>query len=303
MATEPANDPNSAPEVDPDQPEAEEEGAETPEGAETDPDQPEEAEEGHAEGEDDLEDYEIEGKAYRIPKALKPHLLMDRDYRRKTQTLAEERRAFEKDQTSLQERSKAFEEVQSLREQNFKDIAKLVNMDERLAEYSKVDWDRLHADDPVAYTKKFGDYTLLRNQRSDLANQVAAKHQEANTKAERERATRYSDFVQALPREIPDWSPELNAEVSGVFERLGFSRDEITKLADIRMIKLARLASKGAKIEQQQRQNAANPKPPSAKPVAQVGARTPPVNRMSDRAPVTDWMAARKKQVAAAGKR
>lgn len=287
------NDPNPAPELEAEQPEAEEE-VETASDETVDADV-EEPEEGQPD--DDSEEVQIEGKAYRVPKAVRPHLLMQADYTRKTQEVSESRKDLERRQTDLENRSKAFEETTKARDQNFREVARIVSMDEQLAEFARINWDELDQRDPVEHGRKFRQYTLLTQQRSALANQVAVRHQELNQQAQRDTAKRFGEFVQSLPREIPDWSPEVNAEVSGVFERLGFSRDEITKLADIRLIKLARLASKGAKVEQQQRQLTTKPKPAEARPVSQVGARTPPVNRLTDKAPTNDWIAARNKQV------
>lgn len=45
--------------------------------------------------EDDLEEVEHSGKKYRIPKELKPALMLQADYTRKTQEAAEARRAFD----------------------------------------------------------------------------------------------------------------------------------------------------------------------------------------------------------------
>src|SRR6476660_325944 len=42
---------------------------------------------------DDSEEVEFGGKKYKLPKDLKPALMMEADYRRKTQELAEQRRS------------------------------------------------------------------------------------------------------------------------------------------------------------------------------------------------------------------
>src|SRR5215204_3179929 len=55
---------------------------------------------------EELEEIERNGKKYKIPTALKSELLMQQDYTRKTQEVAEQRRAIEAEQQALEERTK-----------------------------------------------------------------------------------------------------------------------------------------------------------------------------------------------------
>ena len=67
--------------------------------------------EAEAEGDDELVEIERDGKTYKIPAALKPELMMQADYPRKTQELAAERKAVAEqrslvDPTPLRNRTK-----------------------------------------------------------------------------------------------------------------------------------------------------------------------------------------------------
>src|SRR5437868_9942337 len=65
--------------------------------------------ESDAAGEEPEESDEIEheGRKYQVPKALKPLLLMQADYTRKTQEVAEQRRAVQAERQALHQTSQA----------------------------------------------------------------------------------------------------------------------------------------------------------------------------------------------------
>ena len=52
---------------------------------------------------DDSEEVEHDGHKYRVPKALKPALMMHSDYTKKTQDLAEERKALQAGEQTLKQ--------------------------------------------------------------------------------------------------------------------------------------------------------------------------------------------------------
>src|ERR1044072_211867 len=87
-------------------------GAETPavEATETETElelEPEAVGDDQAEGsEDELEDWEEEGKTYKVPKPLKSHLLRNRDYTSKTQELAATRKEVEAERERVAEEAK-----------------------------------------------------------------------------------------------------------------------------------------------------------------------------------------------------
>ena len=56
---------------------------------------------------DDGEEIEHEGRKYLVPAALKPLLLMQADYTRKTQEVAEQRRAVQAERQALHQTSQA----------------------------------------------------------------------------------------------------------------------------------------------------------------------------------------------------
>ena len=101
--------------------------------------------EAEAEGEDELEEIERDGKRYKIPAALKPELMMQADYTRKTQELAAERKAIA-DQRSM---------VEQASEAELNAYAAVWNIDQQLAAYQKLDWDAWADKAPLELQKAF----------------------------------------------------------------------------------------------------------------------------------------------------
>ena len=100
-----------------------------------------------AELEDDgTEDLEFNQKSYKLPKDIAEAVRsMRKDYTEKTMAVAEQRKAFE----AKMQFAEAFTA----------DIAKLEAVNQRLAEFEQVDWNRLSDEDPVLWQKLFSHST------------------------------------------------------------------------------------------------------------------------------------------------
>jgi len=93
-----------------------------------------------SEPEDDSEEIEFNDKAYKLPKDIAEAVKsMRSDYTTKTMSLAEQR--------------KAFEAQSEFHQKHIADVAKVVALNERLAEYDQVDWNALSDSDPVLWQK------------------------------------------------------------------------------------------------------------------------------------------------------
>ena len=93
--------------------------------------------------EDEDEEVEHDGQKYKVPKALKPLLMMQGDYTQKTQALAEQRRAIEAQA----------QQTHQLVQQNIADIGRVASIDERLQQFSQLNWQALSEADPLQAQK------------------------------------------------------------------------------------------------------------------------------------------------------
>ena len=230
-----------------------------------------------------LEEIDYEGARYRVPKALKDAFLRHADYTRKTQEIAETRRALEHRQQLL------VREAQE-READFEDRVRLAQMDEALEQYRNVDWAALRSQDPARAQGMFQDFVMLNDARQDLAGGLSAKALQRALQAERDLATRLQQSQAVLQREIKGWGPELQDRLREFGESHGYSRAELAAVEDPRAVRILHLAWLGQQLLSKQIDAARSAARPEAVPVPQVGKGRAPAARDPDRMGIEDWM-------------
>jgi len=272
-----------------------------------------------AEIEDDSEEVEHDGQKYKIPKALKSALLFQADYTRKTQEVAEERRALAAEREAFTAREAA---IEAAAQDVVEAKAKAVALSQTLAEYDDVDWNGW--EQRIRQLRAAGRHEDAAQDQFDLdsawrkRDQLKQAHttalSEAETKAKKvaddltaaqseERTKLLREGHAVLARDIPNWGPELGRELIGFGSKaFGFTPDEIAGITDPRMMKVLHavfLADKASKetaaadktrktvqtLEQQQQ----------VRPAATVGARSPATTPStatpaSDRLSTEAWM-------------
>ena len=128
--------------------------------------------EDQAEAAEEFEEVERNGKKFRIPKELAPELLMQSDYTRKAQEVAEQRREIEAAR-------EAYEQEVQFREATWQETAALVNIEQRLAQFQNMDWRRYVAERPQEAQAAQAEYMQLQNEYGRLQNTVQAKRSRA----------------------------------------------------------------------------------------------------------------------------
>jgi hypothetical protein len=247
------------------------------------PDNPEsgdeEAEEENTSGDAELIDIEHDGRAYKIPAALKNAFLRNADYTRKTQALAESRR-------ELESRKDALAGEQAAMQTYLDDYTRLKAIGDQIAACEKLDWAGVARTNPQLAQQAFAGLIQLKQYGGSLAAQLQNKQLQQAVAEERERATSLEQGRAVLAREISGWSPELGQKlVDYAVDAFGFAPHEVGSVMDPRMIRVLHAAFQSAESGK----NAARVKhiqaAQSTRPVTQVraGAGTQPKdpNRMS----------------------
>ena len=212
-----------------------------------------ESEESGDDQEDDSEEVDFRGSKYRLPKdAAHGVREIQKDYTQKTMALAEQRKAFEAQAKFQQE--------------HWQESARVAALDERLAEFNQVDWNRLSDDDPVLWQKLFAQRSVLEGQRNQLAAQVAQKQQQMHLQQQQEFAQQIEASETVLKREIKEWSPQLESNLQQfAVDKFGFGIEEVkASKANPQLYKLLHMAYVGDQLMKQQ---ASKPKPQVTKPV------------------------------------
>ncbi|WP_300573561.1 hypothetical protein [Phenylobacterium sp.] len=245
---------------------------------------------GDAGGEDDgLDDFELDGKTYRVPKALIEGQLRNEDYTRKTQELARKAEAAE----ARDRAAKAQEEFLATHTEavkaNLADVAELKALEKTLAEYqSYPDWDRLQQDNPAEFIKQQNLWAQMRGQRQELQEKVAKAEEtlglEARKRADEARESAIKDTFAILQRDIRGWNKETATKVFDFAEKTGgYSRAELLDVAtDPRNVKLLHLAMTGQQAINRERAAKKAEQSQRTKPANEVGAGAPNARRASD---------------------
>jgi hypothetical protein len=286
-----------APGVEADAPEIDAKAAEDIEG---DGEEPEEGQ-----PDDDTEEIEHDGQKYKIPKALKPALLMQADYTKKTQEVAELRRTVEARQAEIQQQAEA--QATTLQER-----ATLTAVDAQLEQYQAIDWAQYaaqHGTDAAVVAQ--GQWRQLEAAKSQLQGEITRKETEFRSQRELTTASALREADQVLAREVRGYGPDLIKAVSETASTFGFSplelRDSLVGAdgkPDVRAIKvlaeLSELRAFKAKHETKTKQAQTAEKVAAVQPAKTVGARASGYKPgLNDDLPKDEWFRRRNAQIAA----
>ena len=260
--------------------------------------------------EDDTEEVDWDGTKYRIPKALKPGLLMQADYTRKTQELAEQRRHVEQHVHALNQRAE-------LEQATLEHRVNLRTVEQQLQQFSGTDWSNYSAQYGAdATAAAMASWQQYRDAKAELEGAIAKTETETRQISERSSANAIAAADQALSREIEGWSPQLVQDLAGyAATTFGITPQELRDSVvnpdgtpDTRTFKvLARLHKAETELAQlksqtTKAQNAA--KVAAVTPAKAVGQRAGGYKPgLDDSLPSDEWLRRRNAQLAKAGGR
>ena len=285
--------------------EAEVDEVEADETAETEETEAEEGEEIDLGDEDDdiasaLEDIEFQGKNYKVHPDLKSAIMKDADYTQKSQANAERGRALDEREKQLEQQAKNQRELQG-------EYAQFQAFQNEIDRYKQVDWTALEEQDPLEAGRHWRNLQQLKDDQRQLAGTIRQKEFERSQEAQREDAKRREEYVQTRNRAIPDWSEELNLQLTDFAKSYGYTEQDVGALRDHRMLQILREAMNGRQLKDKLRQQRAAAKKASKKQTTeevkplkkQAKGRTSARNGLSDDMSAEDWVKQRNKQVAA----
>jgi hypothetical protein len=188
-------------------------------------DEPQEAQENiQPEGQDEVESAEVEieyeGEKFKIPRQLEKSILQERDYTRKSQELAEQRRQVEHER-------KVSKGVQMDREFN-QSIATEVDQLRAIDGYMKhlegIDVRTLPLDDQIAH---LAEISRVPRQREAIQRSIEGKRAEFDKSIQEHLVTIRQSTKEALSKSIPGFSDELLTTITSYSKTLGFTEQDI----------------------------------------------------------------------------
>lgn len=276
--------PTSDPGDPPNEPETDED-----EGAEAD------AEDGDGEGDltaEELEEIEYEGKRHKVAKELKDAFLRQQDYTRKTQEVADQRKAFEAQQAE-------FERSQQTSREFIREVAQVQSIDEQLAQAQNIDWDTWDRQDPIAAQSAWRKVQMLKEQRQSLVSSVTQKEQERISREQHTVAKRLEEVRTFAKTHLPGYDADMDQQAAKLLtEELGWDQPTIVRNLTPAFLKVihAELTQRRAKARATA---AVKSKPPEqvqpVKPVARGRGSVKP--GLDDTLSADEWVKRRNEQL------
>ena len=192
------------------------------------------------------------------------------DYTKKTQEVAEQRKALEEYAQTIKVLEEAFQQQVKLQQALIGDVAELTAIDKQLAQFNDVNWQELSDTDFVEAQKLFFTYNQLQQKRSELATGLSTKAQQVQQEEAKRMQERIEKGKEILAKEIPNWSRETTQEIISVGKEYGFTDDELGTIIDPRHVKVLHDAMQWRKL---QKNSVVKNKVSQAKPVVKPGAK------------------------------
>lgn len=246
----------------------------------------EEVEEEVEELEDDSEEVDYDGEKYRVPKKLKDALLRQEDYTRKTQEVAEQRRALE---SEVQQ----FQQAAELQRQNLQGYAQLAALQSQLEQYSGVNWSQFSSDDPQAAQQAFFQYQQLKDATQTLKSTLQQQETQTLQAQHQLRARQLEQGKAELARAIPGFNEQLAVQIVNHGKEYGFSESELKSVMDPRMVKVLN----DARLYRESVKKATTTKQPEVKPAGKIQGKAP-VKQDPEKMSTEEWLKWRNKQLA-----
>ena len=195
------------------------------------------------------------------------------DYTQKTQQVAEQRKELEALQEQIIAQQQELQQGAQLSGALVEDVAKITSLDQQLAQYQNVDWQRLSDSNVVEAQKLFFQYNQLQQERSNAVSQFEAKRQQALVQQQQIIADKVQKGREQLAKEIPNWSQETTQEIVSVGKEYGFTDNELNAIIDPRHVRVLHDAMQWRKLKS--KNSVTKKKVASAKPVVKPGSKDP----------------------------
>lgn len=209
----------------PDKPVEQEAQAEAPQAEATEtPEGQDPAQEAQAQPEE--VEVEIEGEKYLVPKKISDRFIQHADYTRKTQDIAEMRRALsaERETVNLE---KAFSQAVDA---EHKELALL---DSHIEQYKKLDWASLETEQLL---KARAQFDQIKDRRAEVAEKVSAKRKEFDDKIKQASQEAIDAGKKYIEQRVKGFDESAKKELFAYGLTEGYSRDELDRIVDPRIV-------------------------------------------------------------------
>lgn len=257
---------------------------------------PTETEDGDEGTPDDEAEIEVDGQKYRVPKALEGAFLRNADYTKKTQEVAETRRAIEAERVALAQAAEAQKEYLA-------DHVRVTKLQEMVEYYETVDWDRADDENPDVANREWRRFQQAQAELNTAKQELQTKEQSRLEAKQAETRKALQEAGQVLARDIPGWNQQLALKLVETAASYGVTHEELAGegdkrvWVDPRVWKLFHAAHMWNQHQTKQANSERAKQAQTTAPIKTVGTKGAPVDPLSDRASIDVWMKARRNSV------
>jgi hypothetical protein len=238
----------------------------------------------------DTFDLELDGQVHTLPAALKGAFLRQADYTRKTQEVAQHRRAL------IAERQAVAAHAQAMGEASH-DHVQLAALDHQLRDLQDEDCQAYAGHDPQGAPALWARFQAMAQARDGLAQALAHQAERGQLHAAREAAAKMAETGRTLSQEIEGWSPEVAAKLVDYAKAFGVTHEELAQMADPRLWKVLHKAYQADQANQQESTASAVAKAQAVRPAVVVGGSAVGGEGVRDELATKDWMKRRNDQL------
>lgn len=223
--------------------------------------------------EPETEEIEHDGKKWSIPKAVKPLLMFQSDYTKKTQETADRNR-------TLDDREKSIAEQARVQQEHINEIAGAKTLIDQVGAYEAFfktpEWAAIQQDqDQRTFNRLWFEYTQARDGRDKTLGTLNQKLQQRALDDQRNSAKAVEQAHAEVTKKIKDWSPQLFDKVSDfAVKEFGFKPDELKGVSDPRALLAVHRAYLGDQAIKKQAATAKAAAAEDAKPLNTVGTNS-----------------------------
>ena len=201
------------------------------------------------EGDDETElrfvEIEIDGNKYEVPEELKDGFLMQADYTRKTQSLADYRKEVELQSKQLETQQAETQFIAEIQPE-INNLGYLQAQIKQLETELTTNMSTMPSDE--LFRKKIEIDGLQKNA-ADLKAQLESKYGEFQKTQEQAYTELLNKGAEILKQTIPDWTAEKQKELREFALTSGFNEQEVSSIVDPRHVRILWQASQFEKLQ------------------------------------------------------
>ena len=198
-----------------------------PETAETEPLEAEATEQEPTQEQPEEQEVEIDGEIYLIPKRIADKFIQHADYTRKSQDIAEMRRALSAT-TEAQAIEKAFNQSVSDEQRQ------LTLIDAQIAQFKQLDWSKIEDTAQLLHLRTQLDQ--LKDSRAEVDQSIKAKRSEFEEKVKSASQEAIAAGKKYIEQHLKDFNESKKQELFAYGLNEGYTRDELDRIVDPRIV-------------------------------------------------------------------